>query len=56
MADRAYKEITLTVDAEVEPLAQLISVLFDLLNQEFDDIPLDAQSHALKYVSEVRGR
>jgi len=48
----AYKTITTKVCSDMEPLAQLISVLFDTLNdQAFDELPVPGKQSALQYVA-----
>jgi len=52
----AYRVIKTKVCTDMEPLAQLISVLFDTLNSEvFDNLPVVAKVSAIKYVATVYG-
>jgi hypothetical protein len=50
----AMIEIKTQVCADMEPLAQLVSVLFDTLNSEaFDILPQSAKASAVEYVAKV---
>jgi len=52
----AMREIKVQVCADMEPVAQLISVLFDTLNSEvFDNLPPYAKVEAMKYIAGVYG-
>ena len=45
--------IQTTVDTGMEPMAQLLSVLFDTLNHSaFDDLPLSAKARALRFIAD----
>jgi hypothetical protein len=50
------RHISLSVGEQVEPVAQLVSLLLDLLNDPlFDILPLESQAAALEYVATIRG-
>lgn len=52
MLKPAYINIHATANTDMEPMAQLISVLFDTLNNEaFDLIPHEAKRRALLFVA-----
>ena len=57
MTNPVIAELTTKVFTEAEPLAQLISALFDTLsNPHFDIIPQEARAEAVLYVANVYGR
>ena len=52
----AYRVINTKVCSEMEPVAQLISVLLDTLNNTaFKNLPPDAKAKAMLYVVDVYG-
>lgn len=52
--NQSYAVITTKVCCDMEPLAQLISVLLDTLNDiQFDDLNAAAKHGCLEYVAKV---